>query len=487
MASSRRWSPADALAPAHGSATANNALAGDSATLPAAVDAALARHAPDGARIAVALSGGRDSVALFDAAVDLAPARGLVVTAIHIHHGLSPHADAWARLCAELCAARDVPLIERRVDVARGARKSIEAEARRSRYAALSDAAIAVCVHAVLLAHHQDDQAETVLLQLLRGAGPHGLAAMPSTRTDAVGMLWLRPLLDVPRAVIDAYISARELHFVDDESNADTRYARNALRARVVPALASVASGYPATVARAARLQAEAAALIDDLAAIDAKGAYDGATLSRDALRALPEHRGRNLLRWFLRQRGLPPPSARRLDAMYTQLRDSTLEPNIRPSHAGTPLSSSRPPLVLPPPLPPFDLRWNGETTLALPHGALGFVPVRGRDCGRASRPRTYIRSRHGGERIQLAASGPPARSRRFGARPALPNGRATVSRWCGAATRSRRSPASASTIGSRQRERPMDSTRCGPNADSSPDKRSRPGRSRQLLYPRRS
>jgi tRNA(Ile)-lysidine synthase len=410
MASSRRWSPADAIAPAHGSATANKAPAGDSATLPAAVDAALARHAPDGARIAVALSGGRDSVALFDAVAELAPARGLVVTAIHIHHGLSPHADAWARLCAELCAARAVPFIERRVDVAQGARKSVEAEARRSRYASLSAAAIAAGVHAVLLAHHQDDQAETVLLQLLRGAGPHGLAAMPSARTDAAGMLWLRPLLDVPRAVIDAYIRSRDLHFVDDESNADVRYARNALRAHVVPALASVASGYPATVARAARLEAEAAALIDDLAAIDAKDACDGATLSRDALRALPEHRGRNLLRWFLRQRGLPPPSARRLDAMYTQLRDARIDAHIRLPHAGSELGLHRARIVVhrsPP--PPFDLRWNGETTLAFPHGSLGFVPVRGRGIAVAclAAVDVHIRSRHGGERIQLAGDRP--------------------------------------------------------------------------------
>ena len=392
---------------------AEAAPAGDIATLPAAVGAALAQHAAIGARIAIALSGGRDSVALFDAVVNLAATRNLAITAIHIHHGLSPHADAWARFCAELCAARTVPLIERRVDVARGARKSLEAEARRSRYAALSAAAISAGVRAILLAHHQDDQAETVLLQLLRGAGPHGLAAMPIARTDATGIVWLRPLLDVPRAVIDAYIHARGLPFVDDDSNADTRYARNALRERVVPALASVVSGYPATVARSARLTAEAAVLIDDLAAIDAENACDGITLSRDALCALPPHRARNLLRWFLRRRGLPPPSARRLDAMYAQLKDARVDARICLSHAGLEIGIHRARIVVHRSAPPpFEVRWNGETTLLLPHGSLEFAPVCGRGIAvtHLAAAEVIIRSRRGGERIQLGAD-PPARA----------------------------------------------------------------------------
>ena len=191
-------------------------------------------------------------MALLDAALDCAAARALTVVAVHIHHGLSPHADAWARFCADLCDACSVSLCERRVIVPRGPRRSVEAEARRARYAALAECALAENAHAVLLAHHQDDQAETVLLQLLRGAGPQGLAAMPEARIDATGLKWLRPLLDIPRAAIDAYVNERRLAWVDDDSNADIRYTRNALRSTVVPALASMGAGYPATVARAA-------------------------------------------------------------------------------------------------------------------------------------------------------------------------------------------------------------------------------------------
>src|SRR5438105_3671456 len=194
MASSRRWSPADAAADA---ARATPAL------VPEAVAAALAQHAPPHARLAVALSGGRDSVALFDAIVAFAGERALELVAVHVHHGLSTHADEWAAFCAELCAAYAVPLQLRRVEVPRLPRRSVEAEARRARYAALAQAAASVDARIIALAHQQDDQAETVLLQLLRGAGPQGLAAMPRTRADATGFVWLRPLLDVPRRAID--------------------------------------------------------------------------------------------------------------------------------------------------------------------------------------------------------------------------------------------------------------------------------------------
>src|SRR5947207_3858860 len=176
MASSRRWFQAD-VNPYHNAAPVARSQA--SARVTDAVRGGFALHAPRGSKLAVALSGGRDSVALFDAAATEAPAHQIDIIAVHVHHGLSVRADAWTRFCANLCAERGVPLIERRVDVARRARKSVEAEARHARYAALADAAASSGAGIVVLAHHQDDQAETVLLQLLRGAGPHGLAAMP--------------------------------------------------------------------------------------------------------------------------------------------------------------------------------------------------------------------------------------------------------------------------------------------------------------------
>jgi len=376
----------------------------------AAVDCALASHVPRGSTIVVGLSGGRDSVALFDATLARAQGCALDIVAVHVHHALSTHADDWARFCAALCDARGVRLLERRVEVPRLPRTSLEATARRARYAALADAACSIGASALLLAHHQDDQAETVLLQLLRGAGPQGLAAMPLARVDEAGRTWLRPLLDVPRAAIDAYIRECGLTWIDDDSNRDSRFARNALRARVVPALASVTAGYPATVARAALHQAEAALLADDMALFDARGAFDGATLSRSALAGLPAYRARNLLRWFLRERGLPMPSAARLAAMHSQLSNARIDARVCLVHADAEIGVHRDRVVVhrPPPAP-FERGWNGEPSLVLPHGTLHFrrCAEGGDKAAFLAHANVVIRSRRGGERIQLAPDRP--------------------------------------------------------------------------------
>jgi tRNA(Ile)-lysidine synthase len=371
----------------------------------AAVGDALATALPPGGRIAVALSGGRDSVVLLDAAIAIAAAASVEVVAFHVEHGLSPNAGAWARFCADFCAARAVPLHVERVSVARGARISVEAAAREARYAALASLAAAHGVTAVVLAHHADDQAETTLLQLLRGAGPRGLAAMPAARYDG-RVHWLRPFLDLPRACIEAYARERALAYVDDESNADPRYRRNALRRDVVPALRAIAPGYPAALARAASLQAEAAALLDDLAAIDARSGYDGVGLDRATLAALDARRARNLLRWFLRRQGLPAPSQARLAAMLRQLVHADADARVSLRHAGAAIGVHRGRvLVHRVECEPFARGWDGAESVALPHGTLTLVP--GLGSGIAARHMrasgVTIQSGVAGERLALA------------------------------------------------------------------------------------
>ncbi|MGH8801853.1 MAG: tRNA lysidine(34) synthetase TilS, partial [Casimicrobiaceae bacterium] len=179
------------------------------------------------ARVAVALSGGRDSMALLDAA--LAGGTDGAIAAIHVHHGLSPNADAWADFCVDQCRRRGVTCKVRHVSVVAAPRRSLEADACEQRRTALTEAAGALGAAAVLLAHHADDQAETLLLQLLRGAGPRGLAAMAEAR-NASGLWWLRPFLDLPRTAIDDYVRARAIAYIEDESNASARHWRNALR-----------------------------------------------------------------------------------------------------------------------------------------------------------------------------------------------------------------------------------------------------------------
>ena len=359
----------------------------------------------------VALSGGRDSVVLLDVAAPLCAARGIALVAAHVHHGLSPHADAWAGFCEALCRRRGVAFACSRVQVRGAAANGLEAAARSARYAALAAMARAFGAAHVALAHHADDQAETVLLQLARGAGPAGLAAMPAVRM-ADGIAWLRPLLDVPRAAIDAYAAAVALSYVDDDSNASSRHRRNALRRDVVPAFAAMAPGYPRTLVRAAAQAAEAARLADDLAAIDASDACDGATLSRASLAALPAHRARNLLRYFLRLQGLRLPSSARLGAMLAQLADAAPDARVALHHddAVIGIHGGRVVVHAPPPAP-FDRAWHGEAALDLPHGTLAFTPEAAAPMRlarpAAARDEWRVRARRGGERLRLDAAGP--------------------------------------------------------------------------------
>jgi len=405
MGDSRRFPPADVPADAPDPPTPTVPDTAQAHDVRAAVAAALARALPHGGRIAIGFSGGRDSAVLLDAALAVRADARCDVVALHVHHGLSAHADDWSRFCRDTCATLGVPFAMRRVCVEGGARVSIEAAARKARHAALAELAQELDASAVLLGHHADDQAETLLLQLFRGAGPRGLAAMPAAKFDR-GLWWLRPLLGIPRARIDGYAGLRDVRYVDDDSNDDSRYRRNALRHRVVPLLRAVAPGYPRTLLRAAELQADAATLLDDLARIDARDACDGTTLDCAALRKLDRRRAQNLLRWFLREQGLPAPSRARLAEMLRQLAEAGRDAQVALSHAGAWLGVHRGRVTLHrSPGAAFVREWTGAATIDLPHGVLVLRPQQG--AGIAARhlagPGVTIRSGVAGERLQLA------------------------------------------------------------------------------------
>jgi len=354
--------------------------------------------------MAVALSGGLDSMVLLDALATLASRYGVTLSAIHVHHGLSPNADRWAEFCAAQCAVREVPLTLHRVALARASGRSLEALARAARYERL----LAADVDVIALAHHADDQAETLLLQLLRGAGPHGLAAMPSWRDGRPALL--RPLLALPRATLAACAAARGLAWIEDESNEDCRYARNAIRRDVAPALAIHFAGYPATLLRAARHQVDAAALLDELAEIDAAKAIDPAGLDCARLAALSPARARNLLRWFVRSEGLRPPSHARLSDMLRQLLGAAPDARVRIALDGAEIGRHRGRIAVHASAPPaFERVWHGETEVELPHGVLAFERTRGAGVAAAKLEHSHValRSRAGGEHIRLAANRP--------------------------------------------------------------------------------
>lgn len=266
-----------------------------------------------GCRLCVALSGGVDSVVLLHVLRELRARFGYVLSAAHVHHGLSPNADAWLHFCQRLCGALDLDLSAARVSVARDHPSGIEASARAARYAVLNE----VEADWLVFGHHRDDQAETLLFRLLRGAGVRGAAAMAPIEAGAPGRL--RPLLAVSRADILAYARAHELEWIEDESNLDQAYTRNHLRHAVFPLLEGAFPGGAASLARAAGLFREASDLLDDLADID-RLACGGDTMLLSALQALPEARIRNLLRARIRAMGAEAPTQARLRESVRQV-----------------------------------------------------------------------------------------------------------------------------------------------------------------------
>ena len=274
--------------------------------------------------LCVALSGGVDSTALLAAlaAIHLRPFK---LRALHVDHSLRPASKQWAAQCRALARRLRVPLKVLTTKVQRSRGESLEAAAREARYQLL---ATALAPNEVLLtAHHCDDQLETVLLQLFRGSGLPGIAAMPAFTPFAKG--WLaRPLLSRPRAELEAWATGQGLTWVDDDSNADERLDRNYLRLRILPLIRERWPGSPAAVSRSARHAAEAQALLDALARTDVDRSSYGESLSVKTLRALPLPRRRNALRYWITRSGYLAPDTRRLEEIAGPLINARADAN---------------------------------------------------------------------------------------------------------------------------------------------------------------
>lgn len=284
-----------------------------STDLPKRVGAFLATRLDPEGRLSVGLSGGCDSVVLLHALVALGLRERL--QAIHVHHGLSPNADAWAEFCGDYCRRLGVPFVTRRVMVDASAGSGLEAAARDARYAVFAELA----GDTLLLGHHRGDQAETVLFNLLRGAGVTGAAGIPVERHFAHRRL-LRPLLDLSRGEIEAYARQAGLAWIDDESNGDTAITRNFLRHQTLVGLARRFPGAEAALAQAASHFAEAGGLLDELAELDWQRVAEGDAARLGDLRQLSVPRLKNLLRHRLRSMGWRVPVADRLDEFVRQV-----------------------------------------------------------------------------------------------------------------------------------------------------------------------
>ena len=265
--------------------------------------------------VAVAYSGGRDSAALLHATLAASRDAGWHVVALHVNHALSSHADRWEQHCRDQCArwageGHSLSFASTRLSTRPQAGDSIEAWARRERYAALRDMAMAHAASVVLLAHHRRDQAETFLLQAFRSAGVAGLAGMPR-QIERDGLLWMRPWLGLARSSIEAYVQHHGIAYVDDDSNEDDRYARNRLRRRVWPTLEQAFADAEPALAAAATWAQQAQACLDELADLDLARLSDERGLSLSGLFGLSEARRVNALReWLRRQTGRPAPGS---------------------------------------------------------------------------------------------------------------------------------------------------------------------------------
>ena len=360
----------------------------------------------DGESVCVALSGGLDSAVLLDLLAQCAPARNLRLAAIHVHHGLSPNADAWADFCRALCAGYGIPLDVERVRVDRASPLGLEAAARAARYAAYAGRP----EDFVALAHHRDDQAETLLVQLLRGTGMKGAAAMPEVRgLPGARVRLFRPLLALPRARLREHAEARGVRWIEDESNDSGRHDRNYVRHEIAPRLDARFPRWREAAARFSRHAAATEALLGALARLDglSEGAADLAVAP-----GLDEGRRANLLRAFLDANGVPMPSEARLADMARQLFAARGDARVRIETGEVSLVRFRDRIRIEriAAVAPWRRPWHGELEADLEsHGRVRFERVRGEGiaASRTAQGGWHFAGRAGGERLRVDARRP--------------------------------------------------------------------------------
>ncbi len=283
----------------------------------------------------LALSGGLDSCVLLDLMHKITANTHIPLRAIHIHHGLQNEADQWSQHCEQLCESLNIPLKVVHLNMQMKKGESLEASAREQRYHAFASELLSD--ELLLLAQHRDDQAETLLLQLLRGAGPEGLASMPVNRKFAAGIM-CRPLLETNRVEIEAYASQHSLHWIEDPSNQDTAFDRNYLRHNIMPRLKQRWPSYSKTISRSARLcgvtnsliQTQAAALLSEISVGDLhpekEGCLNTQLLVAKKLGQLSPQQQAIVVREWLRQQHHASPTETQLQQVLMQMLVSSVQ-----------------------------------------------------------------------------------------------------------------------------------------------------------------
>ena len=367
---------------------------------------ALTDNASFAERYVVAFSGGLDSTVLLHALADSSDRHETPVFAVHIDHGLHPASKRWTEHAREMAGTLGVEFHAERVEVDTASGSGTEAAAREARYAAL--ARVAKPGDWILSAHHREDQAETLLLNLLRGSGPAGLAGIASIRRFA-GAWLARPLLSFSRSDLRDYAIRHELSWIDDPSNEDRAFDRNFLRHEVLPTIESRWPGAAGRLYRSSMLASDAASLLQDLAAIDAQGLGTRPDrLDLVALRSLSTARQRNVLRYALQKTGLATPSAAQLQRVLDEVVAARADADPQLRWNGVEIRRYREQLYLLPgaeQLPVAPLAWEQPERLELGNGNGQLMLQQEADLGLD--PALFIRGLHvryrqGGEKIKL-------------------------------------------------------------------------------------
>ncbi|MDP9007161.1 MAG: tRNA lysidine(34) synthetase TilS [Pseudomonadota bacterium] len=377
----------------------------------ASLCAVLESCVPAGATgLAVALSGGADSAALLGAVAAIGDGfRSLPLRAVHIDHGLQAAASEFRQACTDLCRRLSVPLQIIRVDVPNETGQSIEASARDARYAAL---AAQLQPHECLLtAHHRKDQAETLLLQALRGAGVKGMSAMPICRV--LGLGWhVRPVLDVPQRQLLEFGEHLENGNLIDPMNEDLRFDRSYLRKAIWPPIEARWPGAETALSRAAHHMSEAQELLDIAAARDVARLRDGDALSVPGLRVLPQPQRVNAVRFWLGEAGVEAPSTARLAEALRQVFEADADHQPAIVWGNKALRRYRQRLFLTaadcPRLEearPWDTVLGSTITLGANLGSLTWSTQSGGIAAHALPPAVIVRRRDGGETLKPASS----------------------------------------------------------------------------------
>jgi tRNA(Ile)-lysidine synthase len=334
----------------------------------------------------IAYSGGMDSSVLLHALVAIRDRLAFEIRAVHVDHGLHADSRAWSEHCARACERLAVPLRTRRVEVAPVRGESLEALARKARYGAMAD--LLGQGDLLLAAQHKDDQAETLLLALMRGSGPAGLAAMPRLASLGAGRL-LRPLLDYSRMELLDYATCRNLDWLEDPGNRSLRFDRNFLRHRVLPLLAERWPSYATSIARSAEYCGEAQGVInlfveDELSKV---GGGRPNTLSIARLRNLSLPVRKSVLRHWFRKRGLAPPDSRHMGRIASEVMGTRADANPLVAWPGCEVRRYRDDLFAMEPLPALPptgpLPWKkGILRLPCGFGQLKLLAGRGQELG---------------------------------------------------------------------------------------------------------